>query len=134
MPRLRDRALPGVNAPKLALILLTDDAERLRGALVLAMAHGALGGEARLFLQLDAVRMLSPNRSGPLDADHRAAGLPSLAALIEDALSSGVAITACQTGLALANLDAEAIDSRIAIGGTVSFLQGISPDDRLLIV
>ncbi|MBB6124321.1 DsrE family protein [Sphingobium subterraneum] len=120
--------------PRLALVLLTDDAERLRGGLVLAMAHGALGGEASLFLQLDAVRLLGPATDPPRDGDHRAAGLPSLADLIDEALGGGIAITVCQTGLALANLDAGGIDPRIAIGGAVSFLQGIGGDDRLLVV
>ena len=66
--------MPGLN-----IVILSEDAERLRGALMLALAHMALGGEARLFLQLDAVRLLAPPISAPRDADHAAHGLPSLA-------------------------------------------------------
>jgi predicted peroxiredoxin len=121
--------MPGLN-----FAVLTDDAERLRGALTLAMAHMALGGEARVFLQLDAVRLLAPPISGPRDADHAAHGLPTLAALVTEALDSGVAIIACQSGLALAGLAADALDPRITAGGPVSFLQSIGPEDRLTIV
>ena len=76
--------MPGLN-----LIVLSDDAERLRGALVLALTQMALGAQVRLFLQLDAVRLLAPPLSAPRDADHAAHGLPGLAALIEEALDAG---------------------------------------------
>mgnify|MGYP000893400683 FL=1 len=75
--------MPGLN-----LIVLSDDAERLRGALVLALTQMALGAQVRLFLQLDAVRLLAPPLSAPRDADHAAHGLPGLAALIEEALDA----------------------------------------------
>lgn len=118
----------------LNLLLLTDDAERLRGALTLALAHGALGGTARLFLQLDAVRLLAPPVHAPNDADHIANGLPSLAALLDETLEAGIAIIACQSGLALARLDLSSLDPRIEAGGPVSFLQSSGADGRLLFV
>tara|TARA_R110000787_G_scaffold141196_3_gene254675 strand:- start:48 stop:413 length:366 start_codon:yes stop_codon:yes gene_type:complete len=121
--------MPGLN-----MIVLSDDAERLRGALMLAMAHAALDGEARLFLQLDAVRLLAPPIAAPRDADHAAAGLPSLASLLEEALESGVSVLACQSGLALANIRTADLDPRIAAGGPISFLQSIGAKDRLLTV
>ncbi|RXR30267.1 DsrE family protein [Sphingobium fluviale] len=121
--------MPGLN-----FVVLTDDAERLRGALTLALAHAALGGEARLFLQLDAVRLLTPPLSAPRDADHAAHGLPTLAALVTEALDAGVAIIACQSGLALAGLAADALDPRITAGGPVSFLQSIGPEGRLSVI
>ncbi|MDQ4420614.1 DsrE family protein [Sphingobium sp. DEHP117] len=118
----------------LSFAVLTDDAERLRGALTLAMAHMALGGEARVFLQLDAVRLLAPPISAPRDGDHAAHGLPTLAALVTEALDAGVAIIACQSGLTLAGLAADTLDPRVIGGGPVSLLQSIGPEDRLMIV
>lgn len=121
--------MPGLN-----IVILTDDAERLRGALMLALAQVALGREARLFLQLDAVRLLRPPVSAPRDADHAAHGLPSLAVLIDEALDANVTVLACQSGLALAGLDAATLDPRISAGGPVSFLQSLASEDRLLII
>jgi len=118
----------------LKILVLTDDPERLRGALTLALADAALGGETRIFLQLDAVRLLASPMQAPRDEDHRAHGLPTLATLLAEALESDVAITACQSGLALAELDAATLDPRIKAGGPVSFLQSIEPGDRLLSV
>lgn len=121
--------MPGLN-----LVVLTDEAERFRGALTLALAQAALGSAVRLFLQLDAVRLLTPSTEAPRDRDHAAHGLPTLAVLIDEALEAGIAIIACQSGLALAGLEATALDARIEAGGPLSFLQGLSPEERLLVV
>lgn len=118
----------------LSIVVLTDDAERLRGALTLALAQAALGHEARLFLQLDAVRLLTPPHIAPRDDAHRAAGLPPLATLLDEALGADIAIIACQSGMTLAGLSAADLDPRIIAGGPLSFLQSIGPDDRLLSV
>jgi len=120
--------------PGLTIILLAEDAERFRGALMVAMTQRAMGGEARLFLQLDAVRLLTPPIIAPRDTDHRQAGLPVLAALLDEALDDGVAMTACQTGLALAGLTAGDLDLRIETGGLTSFLAATPPTDRLVMV
>lgn len=120
--------------PRLNLLVLTEDAERFRGALVLALAHVARGGEAALFLQLDAVRLLAPGCAAPRDAEQRAAGLPDLASLLTETLDAGVALIACQSGLAVAGLDANALDARIVSGGPLGFLADCSDADRLLVV
>ena len=117
----------------LSIAIITDDAERFRGALVLALAHVALGEEARLFLQLDAVRLLAPGVTAPRDADHVTAGLPALAALLEEALDGGVGIIACQSGLAMAGHSAWDLDPRVETGGPISFLQSCDAGDHLLI-
>jgi predicted peroxiredoxin len=106
----------------LKLVILTPDAERFRGALTVAATHAALGGDAALFLQLDAVALLRP-LAAPHDDAHGAAGLPTLAALLDEALALGVTVTACQSGLALTGLDAASLDPRIKTGGAVGFLQ-----------
>lgn len=118
----------------LNVIVLTPDAERFRGALTIAAAHAALGGNAALMLQLDAVSLLAPPVHAPRDDAHRASGLPTLAALIEEALAAGVALVACQSGLALAGLSMDDLDPRVTAGGPVSFLQQMDPADRLLLI
>lgn len=120
--------------PGLSIVVLTDDAERFRGALTLALAQAALGSSVRLFLQLDAVRLLAPTAPAPRDDNHAAHGLPTLAVLIDEALEAGIAIIACQSGLALAGLEAAALDTRIEAGGPLSFLQGLAPEERLLVI
>lgn len=119
--------------PPLLLIAITDDAERLRGGLVLACAEAALGGTVRLFLQLDAVMLLRPPVQAPRDAVHAAHGLPTLAALLDDALELGVAVIACQSGLALADLTADRLDARIHPGGPVGVLAQSGAGERVTI-
>lgn len=118
--------------PPLLLIAATADAERLRGALTIACTEAALGGAVRLFLLLDAVALLEPSITAPRDDAHVAHGLPRLVALIDDALDLGVRIIACQSGLALAGIAADALDPRIETGGPVSALAETGPADRML--
>ncbi|HKT76077.1 MAG TPA: DsrE family protein [Sphingobium sp.] len=117
---------------ELRIIVAAADAERLRGALMLAAAQAALGGRASLFLQSDAVALLRPPIAAPADAAHEAAGQPTLARLIEEATALGVTLLACQSGLALSGLTADALPMGIEMGGTVSFLQATDGDARLL--
>jgi predicted peroxiredoxin len=116
------------------MIVTTADAERFRGALVVAAAQAALGGAASIFLQLDAVALLRAAAVAPRDAAHGAAGLPTLAAQLDDALGLGVVMTACQTGMALAGLSAGELPDGVGAGGPVAFLQAIGDQARLLMV
>jgi len=116
----------------LRIILTTSDAERFRGALTIAAAAAALDDEAHLFLQLDAVALLSPPIAAPQDSAHAAAGLPPLAALLDEALALGVGLTACQSGLALHGIDAQALPLGVDVGGPVAFLQQTDDTARLL--
>ena len=117
---------------ELRIIITTADAERLRGALVLASSQAALGGAASIFLQLDAVGLLKRPVTAPGDVAHGAAGLPMLGALIDEAIELGVSIRACQSGLALIGLTANSLPAGIEVGGPVSFLQETSDEARLL--
>ena len=117
---------------ELRIIVATADTERLRGALVLASAQAALGAKASLFLQLDAVSLLRAPIEAPQDGPHRATGLPSLAMLLDEALVLGVSILACQSGLALAGLSADALPQGVEAGGPLSFLQQTGDEARLL--
>lgn len=116
----------------LTIIVATPDAERLRGALVLAAAQAALGGAATLFLQLDAVALLRAPIAAPRDTAHAAAGLPELSALLTDALALGVRLIACQSGMALAGLTAAHLPQGVAAGGPVGLIQAMGDEDRLL--
>ncbi len=115
----------------LTIVLASPDQDRLRSALGMAATQAALGGPARLFLDGASVGLLVQPIAAPRDADHRTAGLPTLAELVETALTLGVSITLCQTGLALAGLAADRIDPRFAIGGMTMMLASLA-DDRLI--
>lgn len=117
----------------LRIIVTTADAERLRGALVLASAQAALGGAAALFLQLDAVALLRAPIAAPRDMAHRAAGLPDLATLLTEAQALGVTISACQSGLTLCAMSADALPSGVNVDGPVGFMQATGDDARLLL-
>ncbi|MDX3899013.1 MAG: DsrE family protein [Sphingobium sp.] len=106
----------------LRLVLTTPDAERFRGALTLAAAQAALGGEAALFLQLDAVAMLRPPIAGPRDAAHADAGLPTLSTLLTEAIALGVRVTACQSGMALGDIGVDDLPEGVEVGGPLQFL------------
>ena len=109
------------------------DAERLRGALVLAAAQAALGGSAALFVQLDAVVLLRMPVAAPKDAAHRAAGLPDMATLLAEAQALGVTIIACQSGLALCSMRVDALPPGVDVGGPIAFLQATDDAARLLL-
>lgn len=119
---------------RLRFIVLTDDAERLRGALLLALSHVAGGGEASFFFQMDAVRLLTPGAIAPRDAEHAAAGLPTLADMLAQALDADVQLIACQTGLHLAALSHAELDPRINAGGPIAYMRDVNASDRLLLV
>ncbi len=118
---------------ELRIIVTTADAERFRGALMLAAAQAALGGGAEMFLQLDAVALLRAPIEAERDAAHVAAGLPTLAALIDEALALGVTVTACQSGLALCGMDIADLPAGVDVGGPVGVLQKTGDAARLLI-
>ncbi|WP_145202636.1 DsrE family protein [Sphingobium sp. B2] len=117
----------------LRIIVTTADAERLRGALMLASAQAALGGAAALFLQLDAVALLRTPIIAPQNAAHQAAGLPDLATVLAEAQALGVTISVCQSGLALCGMAANALPPGVDVGGPLSFMQATGDDARLLL-
>ncbi len=109
----------------LTIVVAGADADRLRAALTMACAAAALGGRTRLYAHEGAVAALAgPDRPVP-------AGLPTLGDLRAIAIDHGVAIVACQTGLALAGLSAEAIG--VTGGGMIELLATLD-DDRLVVV
>lgn len=117
----------------LTIIVADMSSERFRAALSIAATQAALGERARIFLQGEAVSVLRPPVQGMEDDRHEDAGLPALEVLFEEALSLGVEIIACQSGLLLTNSDAQMFDKRVQFGGLVSVMQGLG-DDRLIAV
>ena len=99
----------------LGVIVAGPDLVRFRCALTLAAAQAALGGRTRLLLDSAAVRLAAEPE-----------------ALLESCLELGVAITLCQSGLALAGLEAGDLDSRFDYGGMVGWLADLG-DDRLIL-
>lgn len=120
--------------PPLALILAGADLARLRAALVLARCEIALGGTAQLFVQGEAVPLLRLPIAAPQDDAWCAAGEPMLAELLGEALADGVAISLCQSGLAMAAMTASDVPAGILITGPIAFLAAIDAQTRLLIV
>ncbi|HZV57746.1 MAG TPA: DsrE family protein [Sphingobium sp.] len=118
--------------PPLALLLVSADTARLRAALTFARAEIAVGGTAHLFLQGEAAALLRPPVSDPRDAAWVAAGDPTLATLLDEALDDGARISLCQSGLALVGMTADQLDRRIELTGPVAFLAEVGPDMRLL--
>lgn len=120
MPRMRG----------LTIIAATADIERFRAALSLACAHAALGGRTRLFCHEAAVRLLLPGED-PDDAQRIAAGLPTRMHLLHEARESGVALIACQSGLAAAGIPFNALPPGLEPGGLVSLLAELG-EERLV--
>lgn len=120
------------NMRALTIIVATPDPERFRGALMLAAAQAALGGAARIFLQLDAVALLRLPIAAPRDAGHEAAGLPPLKDLLEEARSLGVQLSACQSGMSLAGLSIADLPAGTDVTGPIALLQKLEEDERLV--
>ena len=99
----------------LGIIVADIDPVRFRTALTLAAAQAALGGRTRMLLDNAAVRLAA-------DADE----------LLESCFELGVSVTLCQTGLALAGLQADRLNPRFTYGGMLGWLAELG-DDRLLL-
>lgn len=113
------------------ILLTRDDPASLRAALTIASAAAALGQRARIYLHEAAVAMLCRPIMHEADEMYRAKGLPDLAGVLEVALSMEVRIMACQTGLALGDHDAEALDPRVETGGLIGLMASLG-DDRFI--
>jgi len=99
----------------LGIIVAGLDPVRFRSALTLAAAQAALGGHTRLLFDSAAVGLAA-------EPDE----------LLESCLELGVAITLCQSGLALAGLEAGDLDPRFDYGGMVGWLADLG-DYRLIL-
>lgn len=119
--------------PALNIIVAGADGQRLYAALETAMAAAALGSSTRLFLQGEAAALLRHPVSVAGDAARKAAGLPELASMIEEAVAMEVALFACQSGMALVGMTADALVPQVRAAGLVSFLSEVGDSDRLMV-
>ena len=122
--------MPGMQQG-LTIIVAGQDPARLHAALSLAAANAALDRSTRIFLQADAVALLRPPVTAPDDVRYAAAGLPSLGAMLTEALGLGVQIAACQSGLALASMAATDLPPGVEVSGLIDMLRS---DSQLLII
>ncbi|NML06225.1 peroxiredoxin [Sphingomonas sp. G-3-2-10] len=97
----------------LTILVATADPERFRMALTLASANAALGGRTRVYFHEAAVGVLATSEP-----------------MIGTAVETGAALIACQTGLAMAGMDASALPPGVETGGLVGLLADLG-DDRL---
>ncbi len=101
----------------LAIVVSEAAPGRLHAALTLAAAAGALGRGAAMFFHGPAVAAL--RREGDWPA---APGLATMPELFDVARDLGVAISACQTGLAASNLTPADLIDGVDGEGMVAFL------------
>ena len=113
----------------LSIVVAGTDPARLHAALSMAAAWAALDRPARIFLQAEAVRLLRPVDAQ--EEEPKGTGMPTLRDMLAESLKLGVAITACQSGLALAGLSAENLPAGVDTGGLVGFLAERG-DDQLM--
>lgn len=112
----------------LSIVIAAADPERFRSALELAAANAALGATTRVFLQAQAVALL-----GEPSVAEAAPGLPSIAEMLEEAIALGAEVSACQTGLGLAGLEAAGLPQGIGTEGLVGFLAERGEDQLLMV-
>lgn len=119
---------------RLTLILIAEDAARGRAALSIALAQSALGGSVQLYAHERAVALFAKAPRADDDAAPlAAAGLPDRLAMLAMATEAGVALIACQTGMALAGLGIDDLVAGVAPGGLVSVLAQPQPHQLLTI-
>ncbi len=121
-----------MNRRPLAIIISGAAHDRLHAALSLAAASAALGRTVALYFHAEAARVAAPAMAWGEDVSFAAAGAPTVRELIDAAAELGVAMTACQTGLALTGLSASEIDPRIEPSGLVDFLSRASDAEIVL--
>lgn len=120
--------MPGLN-----IIVAAAEGGRLYAALETAMAAAALGRPARLFLQGEAAALLRDPIGFAGDTARRAAGQPDLAGMIAEAAAMEIGLFVCQSGMALADMTADALVPHARAAGLVSFMADIGAEDRLLV-
>ena len=100
------------------LALIVTDSARMAGGLRLAAAAAALGRPVFMLFDGQTVSALLANRP------------PSL---ITEALAMGVQITACQTGMADAGIEADALLGGVETGGMIGFLSDFGQAQLILL-
>ncbi len=116
----------------LTIMLVAEDATRARAALSLALAAAALGRAVQIYAHERAVALLAHHPRPDDDSTMlSAAGLPDRCALLAMARENGIAITACQTGLAMTGLSISDLAAEVEAGGLVSVIAELG-DDKIV--
>ncbi len=116
----------------LTILVATGDAERLHAALTFGAAGAATGATVRLHLHEGAVALLRVPMAAPFDEERHQAGLPTLSQIFAEAVGIGVAITVCQSGLALARMSLDDLGDGIEAQGPIGLLSMLG-DDHFLV-
>jgi len=116
----------------LTILVATGDADRFHAALTFAAAAAAGGDKVRIHLHEGAVALVRSPMEAPMDASRLSAGIPPLNALLDECLALEVAISLCQSGLAMAAMDMADLDDRFEAAGPVAVLAETG-EDRLLV-
>lgn len=114
-------SLPPV-PPPLAIIVAEPRDERVWAAFSLAASAQVAGRRVGLFLSGHAAEIAARHWSGPGEKKRRAYCVPTIADLWDSLDELGVAITVCQTGMHLCELEADALRPGCDPGGMVGFL------------
>ena len=120
----------------LTIVLVSTEPARARAALTIALAAAAIGQRARVYAHERAAALLAAApqaNADPAAAELARSGLPDLAALLAMSAEAGVALWACQTGLAMTGLAITDMATGTQAGGLVALLTTLG-DDRLLTV
>lgn len=116
------------------IIVAAPDGVRFRVAMTLALAQSALGGRVRVYCHEASVALLARAERGDEDRAALAAnGLPNRLDLITMAVSSGVSLIACQTGLAIAGLAIADLAEGVEAGGMMALMADLG-NDRIVTV
>ncbi len=116
-------------AETLGILLISGGHERAHYAFVMATGAAAIGRAVTLFATNQGCRALARDWSAMSDAGRdesvRARGVAGLEELREAAIELGVRLLACDSGLAMAGLDAAALLPGVEVTGVPTFLGAI---------
>jgi predicted peroxiredoxin len=109
----------------LGVLLISGGHERAHYALMTAAAAAAIGRRVTLFATNAGCRLLldpTPLREDPREAALHAAGVATLAELLEAVDALGVRRIACEAGLRVEGLSGAALAPGVEVAGLVTFL------------
>lgn len=114
----------------LGILLISGGHERGHYALMLATAAAAIGRPVTLFATNAGCRLLLGD--APLEGDGReaelaAAGVATLAELLEAAQVLGIRLIACEAGLRAESLVGTPLAEGVEVAGIVTFLGAVGP-------
>lgn len=120
---------PAADATPLGILLVAGTHERAHYAFVVAAAAASVGRRVVLFATNDGCHALAEDWSALTgsgrDAAVRALGVAGLGELRDAATELGVRCIACEAGLLLSAVPAEALRPHVEVAGVVTFLEAV---------